>query len=739
MSKAFPIYKQLDGMDCGPTCLRMISQHYGRKYSARFIKKRSNISKGGTSLLGISDAAENIGFRTIGLKLDAQSFYSDVPLPCIVHWNLDHFLVVHNITPKKNTGGKGFVIHVADPAKGKTKYNDKEFEHGWISTLKNGRETGHCLVLEPTPEFYRAEDEVIEKRTSLFDMAAYLRPFKKLIVQLILCFVTASLLQLFFPIISQSIIDKGVNKNNLNLLTLLLIAQLTLSFGQTSVTYIQSWITLHLTTRIDIALITDFLARLMRMPLSFFDSKLAGDVLQRVNDNNRIQGFLTSTSINLLFAVGNFIVFSCIMLYYNALIFLIFITGSAVYVAWITGFLKYRRDLDNRNFVQGAGYQNNMIEMISGMQEIKLNNCEKQKRWQWERIQVKLFKIRTRGLMIGQYQQGGAFLINSAKNLFISYFTARSVIEGQLSVGVLFSIQYIIGQLNSPIEQFVSFSQSLQDAQISLERLSEVKHEETEDKFDEFTIHELPAQKNITITDLTYRYEGPASPAVLDNVSLTIPENKVTAIVGVSGSGKTTLLKMLLGFYKPEKGHIMVGDAPFEHINCKVWRQNTGTVLQDSFIFSDTIANNIAISDESVDRDKLLHAVTMANIKEFIESLALRYNTQIGAAGHGISQGQKQRMLIARAIYKNPQFIFLDEATNSLDANNEKVIMDNLNKFFKGKTVVVVAHRLSTVKNADKIVVIDKGKIVEEGTHDELSNLKGHYYNLVKNQLELGN
>lgn len=728
--KSFPIYKQLDGADCGPTCIRMVAAYYGKKYTAKYLKERSALSRGGASMLGLSDAAENIGFRTLGVRMGIDKFKNEMPLPCIVHWKQTHFVVVYKTTPTK--------IYVADPSSGKTVYPVDDFKKAWISTIREGDEIGHCLALEPTPEFYTQEEDKPQSR-SILGLLQYLKPFKKLILQLVLCFIASSLLQLLLPFLSQSLIDKGINYKDLNFLTLVLIAQIALTLGQTSVGYIQAWIMLHLTTRLDIMLITDFLSRLMRMPLSFFDSKLVGDIIQRVGDNSRIQNFLTSTSISIFFAVGNFIVFSCVMLYYNPLIFFVFLAGSTIYILWIRLFLRYRRELDNRRFAQNSGNQSNMIELVNGMQEIKLNNCEKQKRWEWERIQVRIFKTSVKTLMLNQYQQGGALLINSAKNFTITFFTASAVIHGNLTLGMLFSIQYIIGQLNSPIEQFIGFIQSWQDAKISLERLDEIKTEDAEDQYTEDTITTLPDNKDITLKNLTFNYEGPSAPPVLNNIDLVIPQNKITAIVGVSGSGKTTLLKMLLGFYKPTAGTISIGDVALSQVDVKLWRQNTGTVMQDGYIFSDSIANNIAISNEVVDKKKLLHAVNVANIKDFIESLALRYNTKIGGSGVGVSQGQKQRLLIARAIYKDPQYMFFDEATNALDANNEKVIMDNLNQFFKGKTVVIVAHRLSTVKNADNIVVMDKGRIIEQGTHAELTKLKGGYYNLVKNQLELGN
>jgi ATP-binding cassette subfamily B protein len=716
----------------------MIAQHYDKVYSLKTLRERSFITHEGISMLAISEAAESIGFRTLGVKLSYQQLVEETPLPCIAHWKKNHFVVIYKIdTLRRLAEGKGW-IHVADPSRGLVRYKPEEFKKAWISTIKEGEDKGHCLLLETTPEFYAIQDENIDRKTIGF-LLQYLRPYKNLVVQLVLSFIIASILQLIFPFLTQAIVDKGVNYRDISFLTLVLFAQLALMIGQASVEFVRGWIILHLTTRVNISIISDFLSKLMRLPIAFFDSKMTGDLMQRMGDNSRIQNFLTSTSLNIVFSTANFIIFGIVMAYYNTIIFAIFLIGSTVYVGWVSLFLKYRRELDNRRFAQMASNQSNIIQLITGMQEIKLNNCEKQKRWEWERIQAVLFKISIKGLMLGQYQQGGGVLINGAKNVTITFFTAKAVIDGQMTLGMMLAIQYIIGQLNSPIEQLIGFMQSWQDAKISLERLGEIQENDAEDAGDALKITSLPDNRDIAVKNVSFQYEGPHSPFVLEDITLKIPANKVTAIVGTSGSGKTTLLKLLLGFYAPIKGEISIGSTRLDAINCHVWRQHSGAVMQDGFIFSDTIANNITVSDETIDKEKLLHAVTVANIKEFIESLPLGYNTKIGGEGHGISQGQKQRILIARAVYKNPDFILFDEATNALDANNERTIMDNLDEFFKGKTVVVVAHRLSTVKNADNIIVLEKGKIVEQGRHADLARMNGSYYNLVKNQLELGN
>ena len=730
MINSFPHYAQLDSMDCGPTCLRMIAKHYGRSYTLQALRERSFITREGVSMLGISDAAESIGFRTSGVKISLEQLKTDIPLPCILHWNQNHFVVLYKIKNNK--------FSIADPASTLVTYSEEELKRCWISTKIGEKDTGTALLLEPGPEFYELEDEKQARKRGLSFFFRYLTPYRKEFLQLVLGMVTASILQLIMPFLTQSLVDTGIRDSNLSFITLVLVAQLVIFIARLSVDFIRSWILLHTNTRINIALVSDFLAKLMRLPLRFFDTKMVGDIMQRIGDHSRIEAFLTGSSINTLFSFVNFIVFGFVLGYYSLTILGLFLLGNGLYVAWILAFMKYRRELDVKRFAQAAGEQSNLFQLITGMQEIKLNNCETEKRWQWERIQVKLFKISIRGLALGQYQQLGSVFFNQTTNILISFLAARAVVSGGMTLGMMMSLTYIVGQLTSPVEQFIGFARSFQDAKISLERLGEIHQKEDEEQSPGLKATTLPARHDMEIENLNFSYDGADRDYVLDGISLSIPERKVTAIVGASGSGKTTLIKLLLGFYTPNKGSIKLGDTPLQSINPHVWRASTGSVMQDGFIFSDTIAGNIAVGAETIDKERLQHAVTIANIRDFIDSLPLGYNTKIGMEGNGISQGQRQRILIARAVYKNPEFIFLDEATNALDANNEKEIMEQLHRFYVGKTVVVVAHRLSTVRDADKIVVLDKGKVAEEGTHRELAARKGKYYELVKNQLELG-
>lgn len=732
----FPFYPQFDMMDCGPACLRMIAKFYGKHFTLQTLRRKSYITHEGVSMLGISEAAENIGFRSLGVRLDTDKLVENASLPCILHWNQNHFVVLYKVK-KKRDGNHTF--YIADPASKCVKYNREAFEKCWCSTT-NGREReGTALLLTPGPDFDQIDEEQehTTKRDLLF-FARYLLPYKGQFAQLLLGMALGSLLQMVFPFLTQAMVDVGIGDRNLGFITLILIAQLALFLSQLAIGFLRSWIMLHINSRIDIALISDFLMKLMKLPLHYFDTKMTGDIMQRIGDHARIKSFLMGNTVNILFSIVNFFIFAGILGYYHPLILIIFLSGNALHVVWILAFMRFRRELDIKRFNQSAGEQSKIIQLIQGMQEIKLNNCERQKRWEWEHIQVKLFKINVRGLSVGQIQQAGSSFFTQTTGIIVSFIAAKAVVDGQMTLGMMMSLTYIIGQVAAPIGDFIGFAQSFQDAKISLERLNEVHNQTDEEQGIETKLTRLPDNRDIQLRDVTFSYSGANRDYALDGVNLTIPANKVTAIVGASGSGKTTIVKLLQGFYEPLSGQITIGNSPLSLINPHLWRSKAGSVMQESFIFSDTIARNIAVATDEIDLDRLHHAVKVANIEDYINSLPLGYSTKIGMEGNGLSAGQRQRILIARAVYKNPEFIFFDEATNSLDANNESIIMNNLQDFYQGKTVLVAAHRLSTVRHADKIIVLDHGKVIEEGTHEELTARRGAYYTLVKNQLELG-
>lgn len=722
----FPYYKQPDQMDCGPTCLRMVAKHFGRNFKVQTLRQLCQINREGVSLLGISDAAEKIGFRSLGAKLGLTDL-KEAEQPCILHWRQNHFVVLYKISKGK--------YHIADPARGLIKLTEQEFASGWLADTTSNE--GIALLLSPTPYFYEQEEEANTTIGWSF-LLRYLVTYRRLVTQLVLGLGIGTMLQLITPFLTQSVMDIGINTRNLNFIYIIIIAQAALIIGRVSVDFIRSWILLHISTRINISILTDFLIKLMKLPMSFFDTKMTGDIMQRMNDQRRIESFLTGSTLSTLFSMFNLVVFSVVLAYYNIIVFFVYAVSSALYIGWSFAFLKRRRHLNYKSFEISSKNQSSIVQLVNGMQEIKLNNCEQQKRWEWEHLQARLFKFNVKNLALSQYQQGGSTFINEATNLLITFLSAQAVINGQLTLGGMIAVQYIIGQLNSPIQQFLGFVQGFQDAKISLERLNEIHEMSDEEPLDKEYNHTLPQNRSINITNLTFRYPGAGNEPVLENISLQIPQGKTTAIVGMSGSGKTTILKLLLRFYEPEKGEIKIGGQTLSGIGFKTWRNHCGVVMQDGFIFSDSIERNIAVGDDYPDKEKLSHAVQVANIQDFIDSLPLGLNTKIGAEGNGISQGQRQRLLIARAVYKNPEYILFDEATNALDANNERVIMDNMKHFFIGRTVVIVAHRLSTVSNADNIILLDKGRIVEQGTHQQLTALKGDYYYLVKNQLELG-
>ncbi|NLF40578.1 peptidase domain-containing ABC transporter [bacterium] len=724
----FPVYRQLDATDCGPTCLRMVARHYGRSIPLELLRDRCAITRAGVSLLGISTAAESIGFRTLAARVSFAILRTEAPLPCIAHWQQNHFVVIVAVGRNR--------VRVADPAHGMLSYSRDEFLAGWASA---GNQEGVVLLLEPTPAFHHDELEAPKRRSGMAFMLSYLWRYKRHLAQLVLGVVFGSLLTLIFPFLTQAIVDVGIANQDIGFVYTVLLAQIMLFVSQTSVEFIQSWILLHVGARVNISIVSDFLTKLMALPLSFFDTRTVGDLLQRVGDHQRIEHFLSSSTLGILFTFVNFVIFSIVLAVYSPVILGVFCGGTLLAACWLALFLGRRSALDYKRFARRAETQGKLIQLINGMPELKLTNSERQKRWEWEHLQAALFKLNMKGLSLSQYQQAGMLFLLKAKDIIITFIAAKEVIDGRMTLGMMLAVQYIIGQLSGPIDQFIRFIHAAQDARISSERLSEVHAERNEEAAGAFTAATtLPEDRTLTLAGVSFAYPGPQPEEVLHDISAVIPHGKITAIVGASGSGKTTLLKLLLKFYEPTRGDIRVGGARLRHLPAHFWRGRCGVVMQDGYLFTDTIARNIALGDEQVRVDELVRAVRIANLQEFIDTLPLGLNTKIGPEGQGLSQGQKQRILIARAVYRDPEYFFFDEATSALDACNERVIMENLNALFCGRTVMIIAHRLSTVQHADHLLVLDAGTVAEQGTHEELVAARGVYYTLVRNQLELG-
>lgn len=721
-------------MQCGIACLQMVCKYFGREYSLDSLSKLCFATTEGVSMLGINEAANTLGLHTISARVTT-TMLGKAPLPSILHWDQNHFVVLYKVK-------KGKKFYVADPRKGLVTYGLDEFKQHWISTKSNGEDKGIAMFLETTPAFftYKMEDEehIKEKRSFRF-LFGYVKKYRKYFGQIILGLIVGSLLQLVLPFLTQSIVDVGIKNQDIGFVWLILLGQLMLTISRTAIDFIRRWLLLHISLRINISLVSDFFIKLLKLPMSFFDTKLMGDLMQRMNDHSRVNNFLTQQTLNITFAMLTFVVFSVVLFFYNKLVFAIFLLGSILYGAWMTLFLKRRKVLDYELFEQQAINNNKTYEFITSMQEIKLQDCEQRRRWEWEDTQADLFGVQMKSLKLQQTQEAGSIFINEVKNIIITVVAATAVIHGQMTLGMMLAVQYIIGQLNSPVEQLMNFFYSLQDVKISLERINEIHQMDDENGKVGLQTSIEDKSEGIDIKDIMFKYDPHALRKTIDDVNIHIPQGKVTAIVGASGSGKTTLIRLMLGYYPVLEGQINIGNTDINKLNKKWWRRQCGVVMQEGVIFSESIARNIAVDDGDIDKERLLKAAEIACIKDYVMALPLKFNTKIGRDGVGLSQGQKQRILIARAVYKNPDYIFLDEATNSLDANNERSIVENLDKFYKGKTVVIVAHRLSTVKNADQIVVIDHGKVVEEGNHESLTAKRGAYYNLVKNQLELGN
>ena len=741
--KSFPAYRQLDYMDCGPTCLRMVARFYGQHYSLDALRERTHMGKQGTSLLNLSEAAEYLGFLTQAVATDYDTLQEDVLLPCIAHWRDRHYVVIYRVTKKH--------VYVADPAAGKMRYTREEFLQGWQSTEGQTKiptigmpTTGILLLLEPTPAFYEQEVENTTATTGWGFLLTFFRPYQRYLWQLLLSVLSISLIQFLFPFLAQALVDEGIRNNNLHFIYIILVAQLVLFVSQTVGEVIRSYLLLYVGNRVSISLLSSFLQKLMQLPHPFFERKNLGDLFQRISDNERIEEFLTAQSLTILFSLFSIAVFGIILAYYSLMIFVVFLAGALLYLLWIVLLAKRRAVLEYKRFEASAEHQSQLQDLLYGMPEIRLNGSQHRRRSRWEAVRIKQHQVATQTLSVDQLQSRGGTFLHELKNIAITFLAALLVIQGEMTLGMLIAVQYILGQLNTPLLSLVGFLQSAQDAQLSLSRLGEVHSKPNEtsssDRATNTILDEASYRGDLRLERVSFHYEGPQSPAVLKEVSVTIPEGKVTAIVGASGSGKTTLLKMLLKFYAPTEGTIYVGKQVLHKLASGEWLSQCGVVMQDGFIFDDTILANITESDSRhpLDKQRLAHAVRIAHLEQFIETLPKGYRTPIGQNGMGLSGGQRQRILIARAVYKDPAYLFFDEATSALDAESERYIVNNLGNFYQDRTVIIIAHRLSTVKHADQILVLDQGKVVEQGNHTELTYQKGKYYSLVKNQLELG-
>ena len=682
----------------------------------------------------MSQAASELGFETASVRLSPDEL-SQSPLPAILHWNQNHFVVLYRIDRRGR-------YHIADPGKGLLTYSRDEFMRRWASTRSGDEDRGIALLLQPGPRFgqSKAESEQAGERRSFRFLVGYIKQYRGYFAQIFLGLLLGCVLQLAMPFLTQAIVDRGIHDADIGLIWLILLGELMIVTGRTATDFIRRWLLLHISMRINISLVSDFFIKLLKLPMSFFDTKLMGDLLQRMSDHSRVQSFLTGQTLGVMFTMLSFVVFGAVLFVYSQLIFTVFVIGSLCYALWISAFLRRRKVIDYELFECQAVNQNRTYQFITTMQEIKLQDCERRRRWEWEDAQADLFEVQMRSLSLQQTQEAGSIFINEVKNIVITVFAATAVINGDMTLGAMLAVQYVIGQLNSPVAQIMSFIYSLQDVKILLERINEIHGRRNEEDDGELlTRYADDKNRSITLNDIDFRYDLHALNNTLDNITFTVPQGQVTAIVGASGSGKTTLIKLMLGYYPVNCGSIDIAGADINRYSMTWWRRRCGVVMQDGVIFSESIARNIAVSDGDIDEARLEEAARTACIHDYIMSLPLRYNTKIGRDGVGLSQGQKQRILIARAVYRNPDYIFLDEATNSLDARNEREIVSNLSRFYRGRTVVVVAHRLSTVRDADNIIVLDAGRIVESGNHDSLIAARGHYYNLVKNQLELGN
>lgn len=719
-------------MQCGAACLTAVILHYGGRRTLSEVSRLCHPTARGLSMKALADTARELGFDAVCARMTPDSL-SRYTLPAILHWNQNHYVVLYRVTGK--SGRERY--RISDPSSGKRVYGASGFRRHWASCTSGDGSQGIAMFLTPGESFARDEARGDGEGGSMRLLGRYLRQYRTQFLHVFAGLLLGCALQLVMPFLTQSLVDRGIRNSDIGFVWLVLLGELMVVTGRTATDFIRRWLMLHVSMRVNLSLVSDFFIKLLRLPMDFFDTCLMGDLLQRIGDHGRVQGFLTGQVLGTLFSLLSFLVFGAVLLAYSPVVFLIFTAGSVIYAIWISVFLSRRRTLDYELFDCQSRNQSRTYRFVTSMQEIKLQDCENRRRMEWEDTQADLFDVQTRSLRLQQVQEAGSVFINEMKNILVTVFAASSVIDGGMTLGQMLAVQYIIGQLNSPVEQLMGFVYSLQDVRLSLERINEVRgvREEEEGHGRETEIRGIP---DIRLEQVCFRYDPHAPGDTVSDVSVTIPHGKVTAIVGASGSGKSTLVKLMLGYYPVRSGAITIAGQDIRAYSVKAWRRKCGVVMQDGVIFSESIARNIAVDDGPIDRERLEYAAGMACIRDYIESLPLGYDTLIGQDGSGLSQGQRQRILIARAVYRNPPFIFLDEATNSLDAVNEHEIVRNLEEFYRGRTVVVVAHRLSTVRHADSIVVLDHGRVAESGTHDELVARKGAYYRLVSNQLELG-
>lgn len=730
----YRVIMQHDSMQCGAACLLSVCHFYGRSgMSLEQMTEMCGVGRDGVSIYDLNKAARRLGFETLCAKLTLSDLL-DITLPCILFWNASHFVVLFEAR-----GGR-YVI--GDPALGVVERSEAEVSQAWLAADDDdGVLRGVVLGLSPTDDFSCGGDcgvQSLSLRKSLPSLWTYVRPHRWCIAQLAAGLAFGCVVQLILPFLSQAVVDVGVGLRDVGSLWTLVIAQMALMLGRAAAGFVRSWILLRIGTRVNIAMVSDFLAKLMRLPMTFFDKKLTGDILQRMGDYSRVRDFFTSQALDALFALSSVAVFAFVLGCYSLRLFAVFLVGSLAHAAWLSFFMRRRRVLDYELFRRQALCSNKTLECVSSLHEVKLQGCGARRRAEWEASQEALVSTQAQSLALSQRQEAGSVVIAEGKNIVMTLCSATAVMSGDMTMGMMLATQFIAGQLVSPIERLTRFAYAAQDVRVSLERILSVSRMPDEDDGRNASPVDVDWRLGVEFRHVSFAYSPSecGHPAV-DDVSLYFPSGKVTAIVGASGSGKSTLIKLLLGFFEPQEGDVSVGGVELSSLPMEWWRGQCGIVMQDGVIFSDSVARNIAMADDEPDMRRVREAARLACADGFISDLHAAFETKIGAEGQQLSKGQAQRILLARAVYRNPSLLILDEATNSLDTVSERRIVDNLASFCAGRTTIVIAHRLSTVRNADNIIVMSGGRVVERGTHNELAKLHGYYYELIKNQLDI--